>query len=85
MTLGNVYDMDLKRNEVLIKEVIIQAQGEVLFLLSCHCNILLSPIALTDGTRGVHQTSQGNLDQLYARIGSLSDEMPTHQVSCIGA
>ena len=29
MTLGNVYDMDLKKNENLIKEVIIQAQGEV--------------------------------------------------------
>jgi len=29
MTLGNVYDMDLKKNEALIKEVIIQAQGEV--------------------------------------------------------
>ena len=29
MTLGNVYDMDLKKNETLIKEVIIQAQGEV--------------------------------------------------------
>ncbi|RXW18442.1 hypothetical protein EST38_g7401 [Candolleomyces aberdarensis] len=29
MTLGHVYDMDLKRNETLIKEVIIQAQGEM--------------------------------------------------------
>lgn len=29
MTLGNVYDLDLKKNESLIKEVIIQAQGEV--------------------------------------------------------
>ncbi|KAJ3554185.1 hypothetical protein NM688_g3240 [Phlebia brevispora] len=29
MTLGTVYDMDLKRNENLIKEVIIQAQGEM--------------------------------------------------------
>lgn len=29
MTLGHVYDMDLRRNENLIKEVIIQAQGEV--------------------------------------------------------
>jgi dynein heavy chain 1 len=29
MTLGNVYDMDLKRNETIIKEVIIQAQGEM--------------------------------------------------------
>jgi hypothetical protein len=29
MTLGHVYDMDLKKNETLIKDVIIQAQGEV--------------------------------------------------------
>lgn len=29
MTLGHVYDLDLKKNELLIKEVIIQAQGEV--------------------------------------------------------
>lgn len=29
MTLGHVYDLDLKRNESVIKEVIIQAQGEV--------------------------------------------------------
>ncbi|KAF9015424.1 dynein heavy chain [Cyathus striatus] len=29
MTLGHVYDMDLKRNETSIKEVIIQAQGEM--------------------------------------------------------
>ncbi|KIY66037.1 dynein heavy chain protein 1 [Cylindrobasidium torrendii FP15055 ss-10] len=29
MTLGHVYDLDLKKNETLIKEVIIQAQGEM--------------------------------------------------------
>ncbi|KAH9922687.1 dynein heavy chain [Amylocystis lapponica] len=29
MTLGHVYDMDLRKNETLIKEVIIQAQGEM--------------------------------------------------------
>ncbi len=29
MTLGHVYDLDLKKNETVIKEVIIQAQGEV--------------------------------------------------------
>ncbi len=29
MTLGHVYDLDLKRNELPIKEVIIQAQGEM--------------------------------------------------------
>jgi dynein heavy chain 1 len=29
MNLGQVYDLDLKRNEPLIKEVVIQAQGEM--------------------------------------------------------
>ena len=29
MTLGQVYDLDLKRNESLIKEVVMQAQGEM--------------------------------------------------------
>ncbi|GJE87844.1 dynein heavy chain protein 1 [Phanerochaete sordida] len=29
MTLGHVYDMDLKKNEAIIREVIIQAQGEM--------------------------------------------------------
>jgi len=29
MTLGHVYDLDLKKNESLIKETIMQAQGEV--------------------------------------------------------
>jgi hypothetical protein len=33
MTLGNVYDLDLKKNESKIKDVIIQAQGEVCSLL----------------------------------------------------
>lgn len=29
MTLGNVYDLDLKRNETVIRDVIVQAQGEM--------------------------------------------------------
>lgn len=29
MTLGQVYDLDLKRNESLIKEIVLQAQGEM--------------------------------------------------------
>ncbi|WWC63949.1 uncharacterized protein I303_106555 [Kwoniella dejecticola CBS 10117] len=29
MTLGQVYDLDIKRNEALIKEVVLQAQGEM--------------------------------------------------------
>jgi hypothetical protein len=37
MTLGHVYDLDLKRNENLIREVIIQAQGEVRMVLRYVC------------------------------------------------
>jgi dynein heavy chain 1 len=29
MTLGDVYDLDLKKNEQSIKEIVLQAQGEV--------------------------------------------------------
>jgi dynein heavy chain 1 len=29
MTLGSVWDLDLKRNEAVIKEIIVQAQGEM--------------------------------------------------------
>ena len=29
MTLGHVYDLDLKKNEIVIRDVIIQAQGEM--------------------------------------------------------
>jgi hypothetical protein len=39
MTLVNVHDMELKRIESMIKEVTVQAQGEVLPLMlpsSCH-------------------------------------------------
>jgi hypothetical protein len=63
MTLGNVYDLDLKKNESKIKDVIIQAQGEV-------CSLLLSFVYLTywwiDGSRGIHQTGQGDVDQLHS-------------------
>jgi dynein heavy chain 1, cytosolic len=34
MTLGNVYDLDLKKNESKIKDVIVQAQGEVSFVVT---------------------------------------------------
>ncbi len=34
MTLGHVYDLDLKKNENIIKEVIIQAQGEVIIIFT---------------------------------------------------
>ena len=49
MTLGNVYDLDLKTNESLIKEVIVQAQGEVTSVYGIHPYLLL--ISLTsDGS-----------------------------------
>lgn len=44
MTLGNVYDMDLKKNETLIKEVIIQAQGEVGLPASNTSFLMLTPL-----------------------------------------
>lgn len=70
MTLGHVYDLDLKRNETLIREVIVQAQGEVrLSTLSTFTR----PYFALDGSRGVYQTSQGDLDQLYTRFGQLPD------------
>ena len=43
MTLGHVYDLDLKKNEGLIKDVIIQAQGEVMWS-SLFCERLLTAI-----------------------------------------
>ena len=42
MTLGHVYDMDLRRNENLIKEVIIQAQGEVRHYVNPSARLLMS-------------------------------------------
>jgi hypothetical protein len=49
MSLGHVYDLDLKRNESIIKDVIIQAQGEVRLIwcqdadLYIHCLRLACP------------------------------------------
>ena len=57
MTLGNVYDLDLKRNEALIKEVIIQAQGEVNLDLVHDVFRFLTLYAPKDGTREIYQTS----------------------------
>ena len=60
MTLGNVYDMDLKRNESTIKEVITQAQGEVMIYVALPCCLFLTGNA--DGARGIYQASQGSMD-----------------------
>lgn len=38
MTLGQVYDLDLKKNELLIRDVIILAQGEVRVRVSARPN-----------------------------------------------
>lgn len=60
MTLGHVYDLDLKKNENLIKEVIIQAQGEVYYLFSGMPAVLHS--FSVDGAGRIHQASQGDMD-----------------------
>ena len=52
MTLGNVYDMDLKRNESTIKEVITQAQGEVMIFATLSFHLFLTGNA--DGARGIY-------------------------------
>lgn len=52
MTLGNVYDMDLKRNESTIKEVITQAQGEVMIFATLAFRLFLTGNA--DGARGIY-------------------------------
>jgi hypothetical protein len=51
MTLGNVYDLDLKKNETKIKDVIIQAQGEVCPLV---CPLFPPLYLCIDGSRGIH-------------------------------
>lgn len=66
MNLGHVYDLDLKKNETLIKEVIIQAQGEVGQLFS-YSDTPLIILPRLDGTRGIYQTGQGDLVKLYPR------------------
>lgn len=64
MTLGHVYDMDLKKNESLIKEVIIQAQGEVCILLAI--SGMWFKFLLVDGSGGIHQAGEGDLDELHS-------------------
>jgi len=62
MTLGHVYDLDLKKNETLIKEVIIQAQGEVSRFLR---SLRLLAQSVQDGFGRVHQASERDVDELY--------------------
>lgn len=73
MTLGTVWDMGLKRNEAAIKEVIVQAQGEMALeeflkqVRSCSCSLVLSL-----STR----TGQGDVDWLLARPRQLPEQDP---------
>lgn len=78
MTLGHVYDLDLKKNETIIKEVIIQAQGEVRKTILFLKNVL-SPTYIV-GARGVHQDGQGDMDELHIRPRQLSEQMSPNQV-----
>lgn len=67
MTLGAVWDLDLKRNEGAVKEVIVQAQGEMAleeFLKQVTPDITLI-VARTDILNSI---GQGNMDQLDFRF-----------------
>ena len=79
MTLGNVYDMDLKKNEALIKEVIIQAQGEVSHAAVGGFVVGPDPPRL-DGFGRIYQDGQGNLVQLYPRPRQLPEQVQVDQV-----
>lgn len=82
MTLGHVYDMDLRRNESTIKEVIIQAQGEVRLNHSSPNRPLIVIIACcVDGPRRVYPTGERDLDQLHAGFGQLPEQVSTDSVS----
>lgn len=64
MTLGHVYDMDLRKNENTIKEVIVQAQGEVRSPVSKELSAFVDHWTV-DGSRRIYPAGQRDLDQLY--------------------
>lgn len=82
MTLGHVYDLDLKKNENPIKEVIIQAQGEVRPTIG---TLIFEGFigCVLDGFGGVYQTGQGDMDQLHTRSRQLPEQMSANSVSVV--
>jgi hypothetical protein len=76
MSLGQVYDLDLKRNESVIKEVVLQAQGEV----SQNVRRRLPLTGGPDGIGGVPQAGSGDVDFVLARSHQLPKQMPSNQV-----
>jgi len=75
MTLGSVWDLDLKRNETLIKDVIVQAQGEM--ALEEFLKQVRRYFAHTLSSNQVLMRSrigQGDLDELHSRPRQLSEQ-----------
>lgn len=81
MTLGQVYDLDLKKNETLIKDVIIQAQGEMALeefmkdVRPCIRDRVLEKLI------DISNAGSRNVDELYAGFSELSEQMPPHSVN----
>lgn len=75
MTLGSVWDLDLKRNEAVIKGTVMQAQGEMALE-----EFLKQVGDLRDSLRTLtHRVlGQGDLDQLHSGSYQLSEQDSTH-------
>lgn len=81
LTLGQVYDLDLKRNETLIKDVIIQAQGEV----RTRSNYVGGYLTRTsDGSGGILEAGPRNLDKLHIGPCQLPEQVSLDQVRFTG-
>jgi len=90
MTLGTVWDLDLKRNELVVKDVITQAQGEMAleeFLKqvrsspSLSLSLSPSPSSLAplvrsaaDAVHPLPRAGQGDVDELHARPRQLPEQ-----------
>jgi dynein heavy chain 1 len=76
MTLGTVWDLGLKRNEATIKEIIVQAQGEMA-LEEFLKQVCPRPVAQASESWRV-APGQGDLVRLRPRLGQLSKQDAPH-------
>ena len=76
MTLGSVWDLDLRKNEAAIKEVIMQAQGEMA-LEEFLKQVRRSPLNIAHPSADCCATGQGMLDELLSRSRQLPKQDST--------
>ncbi|KAJ6448494.1 hypothetical protein C8R45DRAFT_850302, partial [Mycena sanguinolenta] len=86
MTLGHVYDMDLKRNESVIKEVIIQVQGEMAleeYIKQCSENLNLLAARKLSPYYKVFEEEAASWEEKLNRIHMLFDVWIDVQASVV--